>query len=108
MGQSILTFIILLIPFGLFWFLLFRRFKKNITTSLNYCVLILLTLLALDGYFILAAQLSLIKINDTVSVLVWGVSYLTFMILFWPTIAVLILTTIFVIRKKVNKKAVDA
>ena len=46
----ILTFLALIIPYSLIWFVLYRSIKNDIKSALNYSLLTLLTLISLMCY----------------------------------------------------------
>src|SRR5688500_7721488 len=52
-----LTLVLTLIPFLIVWFLIFKKFRNSFTTVLNYITLTLVSLIALNGYYILIALL---------------------------------------------------
>lgn len=47
----LITGLLLCVPFGIGWYLLFRLIKKDIRTALGFSFLILCTVIALMAYF---------------------------------------------------------
>ena len=100
----ILAFVALIIPFGLLWFGIYRRLKKDLNTTLNYCVLTLCTLVSLCCYFGLTANIAAHCLSGPVSTLVLGPSYVAFLFIVWPTIITFFITIVLTIKFFISKK----
>lgn len=99
----LLTFLILLIPFGLIWFIAFRYLKKTITTALNYSVLTLFSLMGLIIYYALTWFLAISFLKGPLSNLIGPTCYGTIMLCQLLIIPILILTLILTIIHFVDK-----
>lgn len=101
-----MTGLLIFIPFGLIWFLIFRLIKKHIQSVLNYSFLILCAIVALMAYCgLCVAMFSFF--GGQYGNLLMGVSYsigITIGFLLLPTF---ILTIILFIVRQVNKNDSD-
>lgn len=105
--QILLTFLVLLIPFGLIWIKVFHYLKKDIKTGLNYSVLILLSLIGLTAFYSLTFGLAISILKGPLSSLIGPASYATVMtcnLLIIPAFLVTLILTIIHFVKRHNKK----
>ncbi len=108
----IFTFVLLLIPIGVVWLALYLRLKKYIKTALNYCVLILFSIILIDLYFLLTGYIAFELAGESIiAELVGMVSYVVVLCIGWPGIIMifltLILTILYFINKQKKKKQAD-
>ena len=101
--KHIIAFFLLLIPFGLIWFITFRYLKQYITTLLNYCVLALFSLIALNCYFLMTGVIGFSGIEADIGGLIGSVSYATVIYATLLIIPIIITTLIVTIIHFVNK-----
>jgi len=93
----LLTFLLLILPFGLIWFVVYRYLKEYIKTILNYSVLILFTLVGLTAYFGLTGFLLSAGLKQPIGSLILSISWAVSIfsnILIAPTIVVVLILTI--------------
>ena len=104
--ELLITFFIMLIPFGVLWYIVIRRLKKYIKTALNYSVLILLSLISVAAYYLLCFLLSDNFLKGEISNLIGATSFATAMLcelLIIPTFIVTFVLTIIHFISRINK-----
>jgi hypothetical protein len=102
----IFAFVILIIPFGLIWFLLVRLIKNYINTPLNYSVLLLFTFVALIAYCGLCGALT-VYTNSILDGAITAMAYTTLLISVFLFLASLLITLIFLIIHIIEKPKVN-
>ncbi len=102
----IITGLLVCIPFGLLWFLLFRLIKKYLRTILSYCFLFFCTDIALTAYCGLGVAI-FSNIGGHYGSLAMGVSYAIAVTCSFIILPTLVLTIIFFIMYLLNKNKAD-
>lgn len=102
--KILMTFLVLLIPYGLIWFAAFRFLRKDIKTVLNYSVLILLSFIGLIIYYSLIFFIADKILPEHISNIVGATMYGTAMIGYLLIIPSFIITTILTIIHFVNRR----
>ncbi len=100
----LLTFLALLVPFGIIWFVTFRYLKKHIKSTLNYAALILFSLIGMSVYYMLIFALATSILNGSASHLIAAASFATILFCNLLIVPVLLLTLILTIRLYAAKK----
>ena len=100
-----LAFLILLVPFGIIWFVAFRSLKKYIKSALNYAALILFSLIGMSVYYMLIFALATTVLNGSFSHLIAAACFATTMfcnLLIVPALLLTLILTVVHYIKKAN------
>jgi hypothetical protein len=100
--RALIAFLILLIPFGLIWFRIFRHLKNRLTTTLSKWVMTLISLVCFFVYFYLMFWLGM-AIDGIIGDSMASASFCTIVFLIFPLIIVFIVTLILTIGYYVKK-----
>ena len=93
----LLTFLVLLIDFGLIWFLSFRFLRKDLRSALHYSALTLFSLIGLIAYYALSSFLVDRVVKGHISNMVIATTYGTVMFCYLLIIPTFILTLVLTI-----------
>jgi hypothetical protein len=77
--ETIITFLLLLTPFGVVWYLTYRYLRKYIQTILNYSVLILCSVVGLCSYCLIILLFADQILNDSLGDKFAVISYFIFL-----------------------------
>jgi len=101
--NALITFLLLLIPFGFLWFKTFKHFKNRLTTTLSKWVLTLISLVCLISYYYLTGCLGFVidgRIGDSIAM----ASFAVYVFAIFPLIIVFIGTLILTITHYIKKR----
>jgi hypothetical protein len=101
--QALVTFFLLLIPFGLIWFKAFKHYKSRIKTLLSKWILTLISLLGLSAYYYLTFWLGQAidgRIGDSMAM----ASFAVIVFSIFPSIIIAIVTLILTILHLYKKQ----
>ncbi len=99
--EYIITFLLLLVPFGFIWYISFRQLRIYLKSALSYIVLILITLFGICVYFALMAAI-VGKLRPECFIII-ATSYGAAMSCYLLIIPSLILTSILTIAYSIKK-----
>jgi len=101
---DIMMFLILLIPYGVIWFILFRYIREDIKTALNYSIFILLFLIGFVVYLAMTWFVADHVIKGYMSNIIGSLSYATIMFVYLLIILSFVLTLILAIINFAKKR----